>query len=383
MYSPLPDIRAYTSKSNFICRHLICRLPGGALWSLLVLLYGCSTLQAGRPAIFHIRIAGAVKWSRKSYRKEHDSMVKYVAKRIGYMLFVLLIVTTITFFLMHNIPGDPLTALVQKLPEQTKANYYAKYGLDKPVFEQFLLFLKGIFTQGTLGESIRYPGRMVTDVIKKYASCSGEIGLISIAVGFLLGTMFGVVAALKKNKLPDKILSLIAILGVSIPVFVVASVLQFVFTLKFPILPTMGWGSPKYMVLPIICMSLSPLATYTRYMRSSVLDVVSQDYITMAEAKGMSFGMIVRRHILRNSILPSLTILGPNVADVFTGSFIIESIFSIPGLGSYYITSVTDRDFPMIIGSTMFYTGVYILSLLIVDILYVIIDPRIRLAGND
>lgn len=195
--------------------------------------------------------------------------------------------------------------------------------------------------------------------------------------------MFGVVAALKKNKLPDKILSLIAILGVSIPVFVVASVLQFVFTLKFPILPTMGWGSPKYMVLPIICMSLSPLATYTRYMRSSVLDVVSQDYITMAEAKGMSFGMIVRRHILRNSILPSLTILGPNVADVFTGSFIIESIFSIPGLGSYYITSVTDRDFPMIIGSTMFYTGVYILSLLIVDILYVIIDPRIRLAGND
>lgn len=133
------------------------------------------------------------------------------------MLFVLLVVTTITFFLMHNIPGDPLTALVQKLPEQTKANYYAKYGLDKPVFEQFLLFLKGIFTQGTLGESIRYPGRMVTDVIKKYASCSGEIGLISIAVGFLLGTMFGVVAALKKNKLPDKILSLIAILGVSIP----------------------------------------------------------------------------------------------------------------------------------------------------------------------
>ena len=129
-------------------------------------------------------------------------------------------------------------------------------------------------------------------------------------------------------------------------------------------------------------MSLSPLATYTRYMRSSVLDVVNQDYITMAQAKGMSFGMIVRRHILRNSILPSLTILGPNVADVFTGSFIIESIFSIPGLGSYYITSVSDRDFPMIIGCTMFYTGVYILSLLIVDILYVIIDPRIRLGQS-
>lgn len=307
-------------------------------------------------------------------------MNKYIIKRIFYMLFVMLVVTTITFFLMHNIPGDPLTALVQKLPEQTKANYYAKYGLDKPVWEQFAVFIKGIFTEGTLGESIRYPGRMVLDVIKKYASLSGQIGVVAVGVGFLLGVMFGVVAALKKNKLPDKILSLVAILGVSLPVFVVASVLQYVLTVRFPILPTMGWGTPLHRILPIFCMCLSPLATYTRYMRSSVLDVVNQDYITMAEAKGMSFGMIVRRHILRNSILPSLTILGPNIADVFTGSFIIESIFSIPGLGSYYITSVTDRDFPMIVGCTMFYTGVYILSVLIVDILYVIIDPRIRLS---
>ena len=309
-------------------------------------------------------------------------MAKYIAKRAGYMIFVLFVVTTITFFLMHNIPGDPLTALVQKLPEQTKANYYAKYGLDKPVVEQYLVFIKGIVTEGTLGESIRYPGRMVLDVIRKYASCSGEIGLIAVAVGFVIGVMFGVISALKKNSLPDKLISLIAILGVSIPVFVIASVLQYLLTVKFPILPTMGWGDPKHMVLPILCMSLSPLATYTRYMRSSVLDVVNQDYITMAQAKGMSFGMIVRRHILRNSILPSLTILGPNVADVFTGSFIIESIFSIPGLGSYYITSVSDRDFPMIIGCTMFYTGVYILSLRIVDILYVIIDPRIRLGQS-
>lgn len=307
-------------------------------------------------------------------------MKKYLFKRVLYMFFVLLVVTTITFFLMHNIPGDPLTALVQKLPEQTKANYYAKYGLDKPVWEQFLLFLKGIFTEGTLGESIRYPGRLVLDVLKKYSISSAQIGLTAVGVGFLIGIMMGVVSALKRNTLPDKVISLIAILGVSIPVFVVASVLQYLLTAKWQLFPTMGWGTPAHMVLPIICMSLSPLATYTRYMRSSVLDVVNQDYITMAEAKGLSFGMVVRRHILRNSILPSLTILGPNIADVFTGSFIIESIFSIPGLGSYYITAVTDRDFPMIIGSTMFYTGIYILSLLIVDILYVIIDPRIRLS---
>ena len=298
-------------------------------------------------------------------------MAKYILKRVVYMFVVLFIVTTVTFFLMHCIPGDPITALVQKLPEQTKINYYAKYGLDKPVIEQYFLFLKGIFTEGTLGESIRYPGRMVTDMIGKYAGNSGEIGLIAVAIGFVVGIIMGTICALKRNKLPDKILSVIAILGISVPVFLVGSVLQYLLTVVFPIFPTLGWGTPAHKVLPILCMALSPLATYTRYMRSSVLDVINQDYITMAEAKGLSFGQVVRRHVLRNSILPSLTILGPNVAGVFSGSFVIETIFSIPGLGYYYITAVNDRDFPMIVGFAMFYTGIYILSLLVVDILYV------------
>lgn len=309
-------------------------------------------------------------------------MAKYILKRVVYMFVVLFIVTTVTFFLMHCIPGDPITALVQKLPEQTKINYYAKYGLDKPVIEQYFLFLKGIFTEGTLGESIRYPGRMVTDMIGKYAGNSGEIGLVAVAIGFVVGIIMGTICALKRNKLPDKILSVIAILGISVPVFLVGSVLQYLLTVVFPIFPTLGWGTPAHKVLPILCMSLSPLATYTRYMRSSVLDVINQDYITMAEAKGLSFGQVVRRHVLRNSILPSLTILGPNVAGVFSGSFVIETIFSIPGLGYYYITAVNDRDFPMIVGCAMFYTGIYILSLLVVDILYVIVDPRIRLSES-
>ena len=309
-------------------------------------------------------------------------MAKYILKRVVYMFVVLFIVTTVTFFLMHCIPGDPITALVQKLPEQTKINYYAKYGLDKPVIEQYFLFLKGIFTEGTLGESIRYPGRMVTDMIGKYAGNSGEIGLIAVAIGFVVGIIMGTICALKRNKLPDKILSVIAILGISVPVFLVGSVLLYLLTVVFPIFPTLGWGTPAHKVLPILCMALSPLATYTRYMRSSVLDVINQDYITMAEAKGLSFGQVVRRHVLRNSILPSLTILGPNVAGVFSGSFVIETIFSIPGLGYYYITAVNDRDFPMIVGCAMFYTGIYILSLLVVDILYVIVDPRIRLSES-
>ncbi|MBQ9307423.1 MAG: ABC transporter permease [Clostridia bacterium] len=310
-------------------------------------------------------------------------MVKYILKRVFYMFLVLFIVTTITFFLMHMIPGDPLTALVQKLPEQTKINYYAKYGLDKPVYEQYFVFLKGIFTEGTLGESIRFPGRQVLDTIQKYAGYSSEIGLVAVLIGFIIGIVLGTVSAIKQNKLPDKLISIIAILGISLPVFLLASLFQYLFTVKWPLFPTLGWGTPAHKILPILCMSFSPLATYTRYMRSSVLDVINQDYITMAEAKGMSFAQVVRRHVLRNSILPSLTILGPNIADVFTGSFVIESIFAIPGLGSYYITAVNDRDFPMIIGCAMFYTGIYILSLLVVDILYVIIDPRIRLTGSN
>ncbi|MBQ9325206.1 MAG: ABC transporter permease [Clostridia bacterium] len=309
-------------------------------------------------------------------------MLKYILKRILYMFFVLLIVTTITFFLMHFIPGDPLTAMVQKLPEQTKINYYAKYGLDKPVYIQYLVFLKGIFTQGTLGESIRFPGRNVMDVLQKYSGFSSEIGLVAVAIGFVIGVILGTLAALKQNKLPDRVLGVIAILGISVPVYILGTVFQYLFTVKWPLFPTLGWGTPAHKVLPILCMSFAPLATYTRYMRSSVLDVINQDYITMAEAKGLSFSQVVRHHVLRNSILPSLTILGPNVADVFTGSFVIESIFSIPGLGSYYITAVNDRDFPMIIGCAMFYTAIYVLSLLVVDILYVIIDPRIRLAQD-
>lgn len=309
-------------------------------------------------------------------------MLIYILKRILYMAMVLFIVVSITFFMIHNVPGDPLTSSVMNLPDQVKANYYARYGLDKPLFEQYLRFWKLLFTEGSLGESIKYPGRLVEEFILKYSGISARLGLISVAIGFSVGIVFGIVAAIFKNKWPDYAVMLTAIAGITIPVFVLAAVFQYFFTVKLQWFPTTGWGTVRHMVLPIACMCLSPIATYARYMRSSVLDVLGQDYILTAESKGVSSFNVVRRHVLRNSVLPAITLLGPSVASVFTGSFVIESMFAIPGLGTYFIRAINERDFTMVLGMNLFYCLLYIASLLLVDILYVVIDPRIRLAAS-
>ena len=309
-------------------------------------------------------------------------MVTYIIKRVLYMAMVLFIVVSITFFMIHSVPGDPLTSSVMNLPDEVRDNYYARYGLDKPLFEQYLRFWKLLFTEGSLGESIKYPGRMVEEFILKYAGISAKLGIISVVLGFSVGTIFGILAAVFKNKWPDYAVMLTAIAGVTIPVFVLAAVFQYFFTVKLTWFPTTGWGTVRHMILPIACMCLGPIATYARYMRSSALDVLGQDYILTAESKGVSSLNVVRRHGLRNSMLPSITLLGPSVASVFTGSFVIESMFAIPGLGTYFIRAINERDFTMVLGMNLFYCLLYIVSLLLVDILYVFIDPRIRLAAG-
>lgn len=307
-------------------------------------------------------------------------MGKYIAKRVGLMLVTLFIVITITFFLMHTIPGDPLSSLGKNLPEQIKANYYAKYGFDKPLYVQYGIFMKNLVTKGDLGESLIYPGRSVTKTILKNASISGRLGLQALAIGVVIGISLGILAALNRNTWPDFLVMFIAILGVSIPVFIVGALLQYLLSVKFELLPTTGWGSWKHTVIPTIAMCLGPIATYARYMRSNVLEVINQDYILTAQAKGVSGFNVVRKHVLRNAILPALTILGPQIAGVFTGSFVIERIFGIPGLGFYYINSINDRDYTMIIGTTVFYAALFIISQLIVDLLYGVVDPRIRVS---
>jgi oligopeptide transport system permease protein len=296
------------------------------------------------------------------------------------MFITLFIVGTVTFFLMHMIPGDPLANMAKKLPEQVRMNYYEKYGLNDSVLVQYGKFVKNVITKGDFGASLRYPGRPVTETILKHSKVSGRLGIQALLVGVGIGVILGIIAALNRNKWPDYLVMFIAILGVAIPSFVLAALLQYILSVKVKLLPTFGWGSFKETIIPTIAMCFGSIATYARYMRSNILEVVNQDYILTARAKGVTPFNVVRKHVLRNASLPAITLLGPQVAAIFSGSFVIEQIFGIPGLGSYYITSINDRDYTMIIGTTIFFASLYIFSLLVVDILYGVVDPRIRVA---
>ena len=306
-------------------------------------------------------------------------MAKYILKRISYMILTLFIITSATFFLRHSIPGDPLAYMAKNLPEQTRENYYAKYGLDKPKTEQYGIFLKNLLTKGELGESLRYPGRSVTDTIMTNSKVSAVPGGLALLIGLVIGVLLGIIAALNRNKWPDYLVMFIAIIGITVPVFVLAAVLQYVFTVKFQVLPTTGWGKPENIILPVAVMCLGTIATYARYVKSNMLDVLGQDYILTAEAKGVDRFHVIKDHVLRNAFLPCLTILGGQISGIFTGAFVVEKIFGIPGLGFYYISSINDRDYTMIIGTTIFAAGLFVIAQLIIDIAYSILDPRIRI----
>ena len=309
-------------------------------------------------------------------------MLKYIIKRVLYMVLVMLIVTTITFFLLHAIPGDPITSMVQDLPEETRQAYISAYGFDKPVIVQYFLYMKNLLTFH-LGVSLRYPGRDVSGIISSYAPVSAIVGGIALFFGVVIGIVCGVLAALKRNRWSDRVIMIISLLGTTIPTFVIASILQYYFTVKLRLFPTTGYKGFQYLVLPVICMCVGPLASYARYMRSSMLDVVNQDYILTAEAKGLSKFRIVTHHMLRNSFLPCATMICVSVANVFAGSFIVESIFSLPGLGRYFISAIQDRDYYVVLGLTIFLTGIYVCSMLLSDILLMVLDPRLRRSAYD
>lgn len=309
-------------------------------------------------------------------------MTRYVIKRVFYMLLTLLIVATLTFFMMHSIPGDPLGGMARELPEQTKANYYAKYGLDKPLTEQYLIYMKNL-VRGDLGESLLYPGRSVTDTITSTSPVSGLTGGIALIIGLIIGIAMGILAALYKNKWPDYIVMVVAIIGITVPVFVMASLMQYLFSVKLQWLPPSGWGEPKHLIMPVIVLSFSTIATYARYIKSSMLDVLDQDYVLTARAKGLSEKLIVWRHVLRNSLLPAVTILSGRIVGIFTGSFIVEKMFSIPGIGFYYISSINNNDYSMTLGTTVFYAGLFVVMQLVVDFVYMLVDPRIRISDAD
>lgn len=310
-------------------------------------------------------------------------MIKFVLKKIGYIILTLWIIITATFFLMNTLPGDPVQSSTKVLPEAVAQNIRSKWGLDKPLGERYIIYLKNL-SQGNLGESYKTPGLTANEIIKQRFPASARLGLQAVVVGLVLGLILGVIAAFKRSSWIDFVTIFIAIIGVSIPSFVFAALLQK--TLGGTVFPIVGWPTDgmgffeglKMTVLPTIAAAIGGMATYSRFMRSSVLDVLSNDYILTARAKGLSEWQIIRKHVLRNSITPIISIVAPQVAGIVTGSFVIERIFSIPGLGRYYIDSVNGRDFPMIMATTVFFSLIFILSIVIMDILYAVVDPRVR-----
>lgn len=310
-------------------------------------------------------------------------MFKFVLKKIGYMILTLWVIMTATFFLVNSIPGDPMQAQTKVLPEAVVKNLEAKWGLDKPVGERYIHYMAN-FLQGDLGESYKTPGLTANQIIAERFPASARLGLQAVGTGLVLGLILGIVAAFHRNTWLDFITIFIAIAGVSIPSFVFAALLQK--TLGGTVFPIVGWATPgmgfieglKMTALPTVAAAIGGMATYSRFMRSSVLDVMSNDYILTAKAKGLSNWEIVRKHVLRNSITPIVSIVAPQLAGIVTGSFVIERIFSIPGLGRYYVDSVNGRDYPMVMATTVFFSFIFILSIVLMDILYALVDPRVR-----
>jgi oligopeptide transport system permease protein len=309
-------------------------------------------------------------------------VLKFTLRRLLFMVITLWIIVTVTFFLMKLLPGDPFGDAVLKMPAESLAILKAQYGLDQPLWAQYLKYL-GEVAQGNLGVSYLYPTRSVVSVIHGAFPASFELGMESLVIAIIVGMVLGIVAALKHNKAGDYTASIIALIGISIPSFVIGPLLSYFVGVKLGWLPPALWDGPQYRVLPAIALSLGTIAILARMMRASMLEVMSQDYIKTAKSKGLGITKIVNRHMIRNAILPVITILGPIAVNVLTGTLVVESIFSVPGLGNQFVNSILSNDYTLIMGLTLFYAAILIVVMFLTDILYGFVDPRIRLGkGN-
>lgn len=307
-------------------------------------------------------------------------MVRYVANKFFYMLVSLFVLISATFFLMKAIPGDPFTS-EKKIPPEIKARLYEQYGLDKPLYHQYFKYL-GEIAQGDLGVSMKRLNQDVTHLIGQTFSASLKLGVIAIIVSVIVGVFLGMMAALYHRKFIDSAAMVLAVLGIAVPSFVVASVLQYVFAAKLHWVPVSGFKGPLYYVLPVAALSAQPIAFIARLTRSSMLEVLHADYIKTAKAKGLSWAAILSRHVLRNGILPVVTYLGPMTANIVTGSVVIEQIFGIGGIGKQFVEAIGVRDYTVIMGITIFYGVLLMVARFITDIAYVFVDPRIKLSGG-
>lgn len=308
-------------------------------------------------------------------------MLNYLIKRIGNSIIVLWVVMTVTFLLMHAIPGGPFTA-EKSLPPAVKANIEARYKLNDPLLTQYKDYLANVI-RGDLGPSFKYVGRSVNDIIAESFPVSLELGVESIFLALLVGVPAGVLAAYRRSRWPDRAVNLLTTLGVAVPSFVLSALLVEFFAMRLGWLPAAMWNSWASRILPSVALAAMPMAFITRLTRSSMLDVLGQDYIKTAKAKGLSTGAVLFRHALPNALIPVVTYLGPMAAGILTGSFVIETIFAIPGLGSYFVTSIYNRDYTVILGITLFYSAIVIFMNMLVDLIYPLLDPRIKLGERE
>ena len=304
-------------------------------------------------------------------------MLKYILKRVGLAIVTIWAVATLTFFLMNMVPGGPFLSEKAVSPA-AMATLEAKYGLDKPLGQQYITYLTDAL-HGDFGDSLKQRGRTVMSIITTKFPVSAKVGGVAIIVSLCLGVPLGCFAAMHRGKFLDNLISVISTCGIAVPSFVICTVLMYFLGVNLKILPTYGLTSWKHYIMPVLSLSFYPTAYIMRLMRSSMLDVLGQDYMRTAKAKGLAEQKRIFKHALRNAILPVITYMGPMIAYTLTGSFVVEKIFTIPGLGGEFIGSINSRDYTVIMGTTIFLATIIVVMNVIVDIVYKLVDPRIKL----
>jgi oligopeptide transport system permease protein len=349
--------------------------PGlGLAWFLLIVLN-----------FFDVSLGTETWWTMAAislvaaiYYTVDQGMTVYVVKRLGEALITIWFIATMTFMLLRVLPGGPFDTEKAMLPE-IKAAIERKYKLDAPLFEQYLNYL-GNLAQGDLGQSYKYLGRNITEILAESLPASVQLGVYSLLLSYIIGIPFGVLAARFHNRWPDHLMMAMAISGVSLPSFLVAPILILLFCFGLGWFEPALWQGPAYYVLPTIVLGTRSAAVIARLVRASVLEVIRSDYIRTGRAKGLSERVLLFKHVLRNSLIPVLTFSGPLVAGIITGSFVVEQIFAVPGIGKHMVLSVSNRDYPLILGTTLVFSAILVICNLVVDLLYAYVDPRIKLS---
>lgn len=370
-------------KSNHELHTLLTRFLGGGLALLIFIAIAMNLTGFEIPSeLFYV--IGLWGFGFCAYAVIRNHLLVYVSKRLLEAIVTLWVIATFTFLLLRFLPGGPFDQ-EKALPPEVKANIEAKYGLNDPLPKQYVDYIFGL-ARGDLGQSFKYVGRSVTEIISETFPASFQLGFYAMFVAFMIGIPLGIFAASQHNKVGDTAAMLLAISGVALPSFMVGPLLVLIFSFGVPfeafrgLLPPALWEGPIFYILPVVTLGIRPSAIIARLTRSSVLEVIQSDFVRTAKAKGLPRKLVLFKHVLRNSLIPVLSYAGPMVAGLLSGSFVIEVIFAIPGMAKHLVQSVTNRDYPLILGVTFVYAALLVLANLITDILYTFVDPRIKLS---